>query len=146
MFKAIGFIFFYFFFFTFRSNKIIHHREGFYRSKHIGYTGKQSISLALLVDPANATVLDSKSWKKYNVEFQVHNPHTGTQSRFVKLEEIAQKSTKVTEQEAQKYWDGLYKISQSQCSHMFWHGTCKNKLVYGSCDVREKKHMYLFVL
>lgn len=91
--------------------------------------------LALLVDPEDAELMGTKSWKRYNVEFQTHRPHTGTQLRPEKYEEVIKKGDKITPEEAQKLWDYHYDSSKRDCIHMFWDGRCKNATVGFDCGV-----------
>lgn len=121
-----------------RSALITHKSEGFYRAKYARQTGNQSVCLALMVDPEGDTpIMDSKSLKRYNVEFQTHRPHTGTQVRPEKYEEVVKKGDKITPEQAQKLWNFHHNSSLRHCVHVFWDGRCKNKMVGLDCDVSE---------
>lgn len=120
----------------FRSALITHDKEGFYQAKYARQTGHHSVCLALMVDPeGDSDLLDSKSLKRYNVEFQTHRPHTGTQVRPEKFEEVLKKGDKITPDQAKKLWTYHYNDSLRHCVHMFWDGQCKTKMVGMPCDV-----------
>lgn len=88
----------------------------------------------MLVDP-NASIPDVRSWRIKNVEFQTHRPHTGTQVRLEKFEEVSKKGKKITPEDAQKLWQTHQDSAVRTCSHMFWEGHCKAKTVGQDCEV-----------
>lgn len=119
-----------------RSTEITHESEGFYRTKYARHTGKRSVCLALLVDPAKANpIFNSGSWRKYSIPFQTHRPHLGTQVRPEKYEEVIGKGEKIDAEEAEKLWNYHQDFSTRHCSHMFWSGRCPNSIVGVDCDV-----------
>lgn len=92
--------------------------------------------MALLVDPESAQpLLDSQTLKMYNVQFKTHRPHTGTQVRPERFEEVLKQGEKITSEEAEKLWEYHHDSSTRQCSHIFWNGRCMNSIVGEDCDV-----------
>lgn len=132
-----------------RSVDIKHEHEGFYRTKYARLTGKRSVCLALLVDAEKAKpIFDSRSWRMYNIPFQTHRPHLGTQVRPEKFEEVIGKGVKIDAVEAEKLWKYHADFSKRQCSHMFWTGRCQDSIMGVECDVScnfPNEH-FLFVL
>lgn len=118
-----------------RSAEITHDIEGFYKTKHNRHSGRHSVCLALLVDPEGAKNAEHSPWRMKALEFQTHRPHTGTQVRLEKFEEVLKKGDKITPEQAKKLWTYHQDSSVRQCSHMFWDGSCKNKTIGLDCDV-----------
>lgn len=141
------FVFLFLYKFLFRSANITHSSEGFYRAKYARGTGNHSVCLALLVDPdSGIPLIDSRSLKRYNVEFQTHRPHTGTKTTSDKYEEVLKQGDKITPDQAEKLWKYHHDSSTRHCIHMFWDGRCKNLTVGNDCDVSKMIHLTLFVL
>lgn len=78
--------------------------------------------------------LDGQKW--YNVMFQTHRPHTGTQSRLETMMDVLRLGTKITAKEAQNYWEVHYESSVVKCSHIFWSNRCPYQIAGAECDVR----------
>lgn len=121
-----------------RSTQAQHESEGFYRTKFVRHTGNNSVYLALLVNPeADIPKLDSKTFRKYSADFRTHHPHTGTQVRAEKYDEVTRRGVKILPAEAKRLWEYHHDSSKRTCSHMFWAGKCKNKAMGLECDVSE---------
>ena len=104
--------------------------EGFYTSKKS--RNDKHVAVLLKVSDSSANL------------FSVHRPNTGRQARTEKLKLLQRKYSKVTPEEAEKWWSMQHGSSLSVCSHAFWQGRCKLSLPSRPCEVGlRRRHYYI---
>eukprot|EP00794_Sanderia_malayensis_P014235 gene14235-15720_t len=104
-----------------------HPDEGFYISNQTRL-GK---SVAILVTRAPAT-----SKKKL---YCIYRANIGLQPRQEQLVDIKRKYKKISDAEAEPLWNDQYIFAEHSCTHAYWQGKCKKKLVGLDCEIGMRK-------
>ncbi|XP_057295690.1 protein strawberry notch homolog 1-like [Hydractinia symbiolongicarpus] len=103
--------------------------EGFYLSSQLR-NGKKTAVL----------ILRQGSAKKTNsYTYSVYRPNIGLVQKAETIKEIRKKYEKASASDVELNWNEQYDYSESNCSHAFWRGYCKRKLVGLSCEVGARK-------
>jgi hypothetical protein len=113
--------------------------EGFYLSKQVR-NGKRVAILAVAEASVNKDTKEKKS-----ALYSVYRPNTGLQVKREILRELQSKYDKVDADECSTQWVDQYDNSENNCTHAFWSGKCKNRLVGNICEVGLRRRTY-FVL
>ena len=74
--------------------------------------------------------------------YTLSRPNTGLQLRQESLAEIKKKARKVTPDEAEPLWNGLYNATKSDCLHAYWYGKCRQSAAGETCQYGLRKRFY----
>lgn len=121
--------------------------EGFYLSK-LNKSKKLSAILVTISEDANlkqhTSSFEPKS-SKSGIQCQVLRPNIGLQRRLESLSDIEKKYMWVSSEKAEDSWTEQYITSSNTCSHMFYSGICRNKMMGIDCEIGLKRRTY-FIL
>lgn len=105
----------------------INPEEGFYSSNQTRI-GKR---IAILVSRAMST-------QKKKI-YSIYRSNIGLQAKQEQLIDIQRKYKKVSLVEAEQLWKDQYIFSENGCTHAYWRGKCKKKVLGLDCEVGMRK-------
>jgi len=100
--------------------------EGFYEASQLR-NGKKTAVLVL------------KSTTSKNNLYTLYRPNIGLTLKQETIADINKKYTKVCAEDVEITWNDQYEYSENNCSHAFWRGYCKKKIVGLPCEVGTRK-------
>lgn len=110
--------------------------EGFYVSTE-ARNGKYTASLVVQTGTAARRGAD-----KGEQMYTVYRPNTGIQLRQESITEIKKKCRKVTPDEAEPLWNGLYNATKTDCLHAYWYGKCRQSAAGEICQYGLRQRAY----
>ncbi|CAG0894216.1 unnamed protein product [Darwinula stevensoni] len=109
--------------------------EGFYLSNQVR-NNKTTAILAVLSSGAGKTKHKNERY------FTIYRPNTGRQMKQELFGELIKKYRKAKPKEAKPHWNEQYEASITVCSHAYWNGNCRRKIVGWDCDVGLRSRVY----
>lgn len=74
--------------------------------------------------------------------FRVYRPNTGLQAKQETLSELKSKYRKAEKDDVESHWKENYDASAQMCSHEYWYGNCKRKIMNLACEVGLRERTY----
>ncbi|KAI1721149.1 p-loop containing NTP hydrolase pore-1 domain-containing protein [Ditylenchus destructor] len=116
----------------------MHHgpHDGYYFS-YIGFKKKVAVSLVFGIGKAMEG--------DHHRMFCVTRPNTGRSPKFISLNELSTRFTKVSNAEAMTAWKEQYDQMERMCYHQYFHGKCTETAAGKFCEVGRRNRTY-FIL
>lgn len=85
---------------------------------------------------------DTSNRNQFKQIFRIYKPNSGLQSKYETVSSLREKGDKVKAEEAESLWKEIYELSDNNCNHVLWYGSCKRLASKQTCDMGFRKRSY----